>query len=210
METTKKCRSCKLLKKKEYFNNSKSNKDGLNAICKECSRLAYNKFSKSKEGFFTISYKNQIRSSKARGHNLPNYTKDELKEKYINTNIFLSLYKEWEDNGFCKDLSPSFDRKDDTKSYSFENIRLVTWKVNKNKAMRDIRTGKNKHGYNPQKKVYQFTRQGKFLKDFVSSNEAKRKTGIDHGAICGCCRGLRKSAGGFIWRYSKKFELERS
>ena len=42
---------------------------------------------------------------------------------------------------------------------------------------------------------------GEVLATFPSTAEAERVTGI--GNICHCCRGERKLAGGFKWRYAK-------
>ena len=49
------------------------------------------------------------------------------------------------------------------------------------------------------KKILQFTKSGEFLREWSSMSEAMRQTGI--GNICRCCRGITKSAGGFIWKY---------
>ena len=40
--------------------------------------------------------------------------------------------------------------------------------------------------------------------EFVSSREAERETGIAQQNICACCKGKRKSAGGFYWMYVQK------
>ena len=49
------------------------------------------------------------------------------------------------------------------------------------------------------KKILQFTKSGEFIKEWTSMSEAMRQTGIRN--ICRCCRGITKSAGGFIWKY---------
>lgn len=38
---------------------------------------------------------------------------------------------------------------------------------------------------------------------FSCAREAMRETGIDCGSITKCCRGQRKSAGGYQWRYER-------
>jgi hypothetical protein len=45
---------------------------------------------------------------------------------------FKVLYKNWVKSGYEKNFRPSVDRLDSTKGYSFDNIRLVTWKENNN------------------------------------------------------------------------------
>lgn len=49
------------------------------------------------------------------------------------------------------------------------------------------------------KPVAQFTTEGKLIVEYNSITEARSKTGINH--IGDVCRGVRKTAGGFIWRY---------
>ena len=54
----------------------------------------------------------------------------------------------------------------------------------------------------PKKSVLQFTNEGKFLAEYPSVMEAERITGCNHGNICECCKGKRKTAGGYIWKYA--------
>ena len=49
--------------------------------------------------------------------------------------------------------------------------------------------------------ILQFTKSGKFIKEWPSTNEAGRQLGTSIGNICSCCKGNRKSAGGFVWKY---------
>ena len=51
------------------------------------------------------------------------------------------------------------------------------------------------------KPVIQYTLDGKFIAEYPSAHEASRQTGINRGNISACCRGERKSAGGFEWKY---------
>lgn len=50
------------------------------------------------------------------------------------------------------------------------------------------------------KPVLQFTPTGEFVREWPSMAEARRN-GFWHGAISACCRGKRKTAYGFIWKY---------
>lgn len=47
--------------------------------------------------------------------------------------------------------------------------------------------------------VAQFDKSGKFIAEYISANDAKKKTGISH--INSCANGERKSAGGYIWKW---------
>ena len=51
------------------------------------------------------------------------------------------------------------------------------------------------------KKILQFTKSGEFIREWPSLSEASRKLKINCGHICSCCNGIRKSAGGYIWKY---------
>jgi len=60
---------------------------------------------------------------------------------------------------------------------------------------------KNKFGkkHHSSKKVIQYTIEGKFIKNWDSMSDVKRELGISH--IGECCKGNRKSVGGYIWKY---------
>ena len=49
--------------------------------------------------------------------------------------------------------------------------------------------------------VSQFTLKGELIKIYPSTHEAERQTGINNNSISLCCRGKRKTAGGYVWRY---------
>ena len=49
--------------------------------------------------------------------------------------------------------------------------------------------------------ILQFSKDGEFIAEYPSIMEAERTTGCNH--ICECCKGKRKSNGGYIWEYKK-------
>ena len=49
--------------------------------------------------------------------------------------------------------------------------------------------------------ILQYSKDGEFIAEYQSTMEAERQTGCYHQHICKCCKGKRKSAGGYIWRY---------
>lgn len=51
------------------------------------------------------------------------------------------------------------------------------------------------------KSVCQYDKQGNFIAEYYGASEAARQTGICNSRISGCCRGERKTAGRFIWKY---------
>ena len=51
--------------------------------------------------------------------------------------------------------------------------------------------------------ILQFSKDGELIAEYSSIHEAERHTGCNQGNICNCCKGERKSAGGFIWKYKE-------
>lgn len=63
---------------------------------------------------------------------------------------------------------------------------------------------KNKMSKNrPSKPVIQYSKDGEFIAEYPSTRDAERQTGCYHTSICNCCKGKRKSCGGFIWKYKE-------
>ena len=88
-----------------------------------------------------------------------------------------------------------------------ENLEWATHSEN-NKHAYDIglKIGalKNKFGKDnyKSKPVIQFAKNNKFIKNYDSIKEATRVTGVNNISVA--CRGIQKTAGGFIWRFKKK------
>ena len=62
------------------------------------------------------------------------------------------------------------------------------------------RKGKN----NPKaKRVYQYDLNGNLIRVWDYIKQASEELGINKESISKCCRGKRKTAGGFIWRYAE-------
>ena len=51
--------------------------------------------------------------------------------------------------------------------------------------------------------ILQFSKDGELIAEYSSIHEAERNTGCNNCSICKCCKGNRKSAGGFIWKYKE-------
>lgn len=173
-------------------------KDGLNTECKKCILEKHKNKRRTKEGLCYSIYKQQKGSSKYRGYEYPNYTRDELKQWILNHKDFDILYENWVNSNYNVDLTPSVDRLDDYKSYSFDNIRLITFKQNRSKYYNDAMNGINTKQCI---EVVQCDLQGNIIKIHYSMNSASRLTGIIQQNICKCCKNERKQAGGFIWKY---------
>lgn len=50
--------------------------------------------------------------------------------------------------------------------------------------------------------VEQYSMDGSFVARYISLKEADLSTGVDYRNIQACCKGRKKSAGGFVWKYS--------
>lgn len=159
------------------------------------------KYLKGETGLITSLYNNQRRSSKKRGHPMPDYSKEELRVRLIPDFVFQTLMNNWGNCGFHKDMKPSLDRLDDNMPYTMNNIQLMTWGENQSKARFDTRIGKLLHGHKPQKAVIQLTKSGEFVKTFPSASEASRQVGISKAHIGDCCREQYEFAGGYRWKF---------
>ena len=56
---------------------------------------------------------------------------------------------------------------------------------------------------NRRKSVIQMDTDGNVIKEWPSAREADRETGASYQNIYKCCRGKRKTAGGYMWRYAE-------
>ncbi len=160
--------------------------------CKFCILGKVERYHKTKNGICAQIFSCQKSSSKGRGHTPPKYTKIELSEWLHSRDNFDELYNNWVKSKYDRWLKPSIDRLDDSKGYSFDNIRLVTWDVNhkSNKGMF--------------RKTFQYSMDGMLISSFISTTQAYIKTGIHRGSICECLSGVRKTAGGYKWEKQKE------
>ena len=51
--------------------------------------------------------------------------------------------------------------------------------------------------------ILQFSKEGELIAEYPSIAEAGRQTGCKNQSICKCCKGERKTCGGYIWRYKE-------
>ena len=132
----KKCIQCK--ESKDIINFYKNNQhvDGLYVYCKQCVLKKKNKKDRTQRGLLQRIYGQQKQSCKERNHPLPEYTIDEFRKRFIQYPYFIKLYNEWEESKYETKLIPSFDRRDDSLGYTFENIVLTTWYENNKKSQK--------------------------------------------------------------------------
>ena len=57
------------------------------------------------------------------------------------------------------------------------------------------------------KKVYQFTIEGDFIREWFSAREAQEKLGITRTGIGKCCLGYYKQCGGYLWSFQPTLQI---
>ena len=195
---TKKCSTCGEEKPKTEFypHGTKNGKPRISHRCKSCDNGRKRNRVKTKSRLISSIYSQQKINSEKRGHHQPEYSSKELKEWVLKQEVFHKLYDEWVESGRPEMKIPSIDRLDDSKGYSFNNIRIVTWQVNLKKAAQDVVNGVRTQTCVP---TTQLTLDGAIIKRFHSRKQAQRETGVSVKEISLCANGKRYTAGGFKW-----------
>ena len=149
-------------------------------------------------GLIKSRYEAQKTNAKYRKMALPTYTKTEFIDWVLHQINFETLYINWVNSNYEKNLTPSIDRINDYQSYTLNNIQLTTWFNNKNKSYVDCKKGINNKR---NKQVMQLTKENKKVAIYHSINEAERKTKINQANISSVCLKKRSYAGGFKWKF---------
>ena len=118
-------------------------------------------------------------------------------------------------NGF-----PVVNHKDEDKTNNAaSNLEWCTYRYNVNygtaperrtkklttfRASEKIKALARVNGKAASRPVIQITKSGEVLAEYESAREATRKTNIHYSHICDVCKGKRKSAGGYCWRFKEK------
>lgn len=102
-------------------------------------------------------------------------------------------YDEWLNN---KNMALDKDIKSNGKNkcYCLDNCMFVL-KNNNSKQVSKTRD------WRKQQKIAQYDKNMNLIKIYDCGLDAFRETGIDSSSITKCCKGKRKTAGGFKWRY---------
>ena len=133
------------------------------------------------------------------------FTKDEFK-KWLDDNYKTEIRRmltEYKNSNYIKGLCPSVDRIDDYKSYTFDNMQLITWKENNDKGRISLKNKKQcsemaKRFWS--KKVTQKALDGNVIATFNSTHAVERLLGYDSSLIARACR-LNKVSKGYRWEY---------
>ena len=80
--------------------------------------------------YLAVIYANQKSREITRFHGEPQYTLEELRARFENDYEFITLFNQWVESGYAKQLAPSLDRVDNSKGYTLDNLEVVTWEEN--------------------------------------------------------------------------------
>ncbi len=146
----KRCPKCGDVKGLAEFHKAKANPDGRAYYCKTCAnastkaardkspelRAAIRGHRFTPDGWAAAVLCHMRQSAKRRGHPPPVWATPTAFRAYVETfhgDAFRALWTAWAEAGFATELRPSMDRLDDDRSYTADNLRLVTWKANRDK-----------------------------------------------------------------------------
>lgn len=154
------------------------------------------------EGLYQISNLGRVKSLK--------FGKERIMKQTINTWGYpsLTLY----DKNKCKThtihklVAQAFipnpqnlfqiNHKDENKqNNNVSNLEWCTQKYNINYGTRNERISKP---------IIQFSKDGKFIKEWQSITQASKELNINCPHICDCCNGKRNFCGGFKWMYMEE------
>ena len=134
--TSKRCATCRQELSIDNFHGNKQQKDGLSCYCKQCTREKTVKKYHASASNHLWKLESTLKASKTRAKrkNLEHtLTLDEMISLYPPDNMcpIFGVELAW---GFPKDTSPSLDRIDSSKGYTFENCQIICNKANRIKA----------------------------------------------------------------------------
>lgn len=71
--------------------------------------------------------------------------------------------------------------------------------------LRELLENRRENGFTDgSKTILQFSKDGTFIREFLSSYEAVRVLNLKSNHISECCKSIRKTAHGYIWRYKEE------
>jgi len=154
----KACGICRKLLSKTKFYKIEAHHDGLSFKCKVCSYEYDKRYNKTIPGLIKRLYFEQTHSAKTRNMDKQTYTMEWFTTWCLKQKFFHILYRNWCQSGFLTTLKPSCDRIDDDKSYTEDNIQLMTWGENREKRK--------------YKSVSMYSTDGTFEREFKNMRDA--------------------------------------
>jgi len=143
------------------------------------------KYRKTISGVVTQIFASQKNSSKKRGHDVPDYSREWLIEWLCSQSLFFEIYKKWVESDYKSSLKPSIDRINDNIGYTKTNIQLLNWGIHIQKRSKGVIQIKN----------------GNLVATFESIIQAEKFTGVIYQSIYKAIKGETSHAGGYQWKY---------
>lgn len=94
---------------------------------------------------------------------------------------------------------------EDKSNNRLENLEWMTCKENNNYGTHNDRVAEKTTNGKLSIPLVQLTIEGRYIRSYKSAMDAKRLGGFHQGAIIKCCKGKRKSHGGFRWMYLSEY-----
>ena len=164
----------------------------------------YQKTKHTITGWFNTHYKRMRQLERKRFGKELCFDRWDFEDWVIETNFdkFCSLFSDWIKKGYATDYCPSIDRLDNSKGYVFDNMQIITWKENNEK---EHKRKKEQNYYkailSTKRAVIRISECGETTM-YESLSEAGRQNNISNSVICECCKGKRRSAYGYKWKYA--------
>lgn len=145
------------------------------------------RYRKTKKGVVTNIY------HKMKSRNSVSFSLQYLHE-FSKSQKFNRLFLEWEKSKYNKQFKPTIDRINQKSGYEVGNIQWMTWADNRYKQRMEVN-------------LIRARRVGRFLGDklleeYTSVSDAVRKSGVMQGNLSSCLSGKRKTASGYVWKYT--------
>jgi len=166
----------------------------LETNTKDNSQINTQRYRKTSKGVLTNLYSKMIERCRKNIKPLPNFTLKEFHNKFLNDENFLKIFHSWENSGYQYYYKPSIDRINPDKSYSKDNIQMLTWYANRTKGDRE-----NAERFTTP--IIMANRNNEFEMMFESVKQAVKFTGLSQGCIVLCCQGKRNYVGKHIFKY---------
>lgn len=97
---------------------------------------------------------------------------------------------------------PQVNHIDENKNNNYyKNLEWCDNKYNSNYGTRNKKISNSRKIQT--KKIYQFSLDGDFIKEWENIYEILSEIKIQKSSIYRCCEGLYKQAGGYVWKYEK-------
>lgn len=109
---------------------------GVKSLCNKCDQARKKNWARTPAGRSRRLYKRMFYNSAHRGHRLPAFSYKTF-FKWVLKNGLKELMKQWKDNNYDKEYTPSIDRIYNNKGYILDNMQLCTWGFNNRKQERD-------------------------------------------------------------------------